>query len=88
MISARDNYNEDISEFLSAVDENYLAMPSVGDYFIVEFEAPDIDKNLTRTIFLKSTGYYEIHLPKDQPMQTQKIVRNWFSARKDCGVLK
>jgi hypothetical protein len=78
MISAINNYNKDISEFLSTVDENYLAMPSIGDYFIVEFEVPDIDKNLTRTIFLKSTGYYEIHLPKDQPIQTQKLYEIGF----------
>jgi hypothetical protein len=78
MISARNNYNKEISEFLSAVDENYFAMPSVGDYFIVEFEVPDINKNLTRTIFLKSTGYYEIHLPKDQPIQTQKLYEIGF----------
>jgi hypothetical protein len=73
MLSATDCYDADVSEILSTADDNYLIMPLVGDYFITEFEAPPLDENLVRTIFLKSTGYYEIHLPKDQPIQSQKI---------------
>ena len=76
--SATDSYNTDISEILSNVDDNYLIMPLIGDYFIAEFEAPPLEKNLVRTIFLKSTGYYEIHLPKDQPIQSQKLYEIGF----------
>lgn len=76
--SATDSYNTDISEILSTVDDNYLIMPLIGDYFIAEFEAPPLEKKLVRTIFLKSTGYYEIHLPKDQPIQSQKLYEIGF----------
>ena len=73
IVSATDSYNSDISGILSFIDDNYVMMPLVGDYFIVEFEVPQLDENLVRTIFLKSTGYYEIHLPKDKPIQSQKL---------------
>ena len=73
IVSATDSYNSDISGILSFIDDNYVMMPLVGDYFIVEFEAPQLDENLVRTIFLKSAGYYEIHLPKDKPIQSQKL---------------
>jgi len=73
IVSATDSYNSDISGILSSIDDNYVIMPSVGDYFIVEFEAPPLKENLVRTIFLKSTGYYEIHLPKDKPIRSQKL---------------
>ena len=74
IISATDNYDSEIPGILSSINNNYVVMPSVGDYFTVEFEAPSLDENLVRTIFLKSTGYYEIHLPKDKPIQSQKLL--------------
>jgi len=70
---ASDYNNEDIVKTLSSKNEDYHAMPQVGDYFLAEFDALPEAEGSDRTFFLKTTGYYELHLPKDQPMQTQTL---------------
>jgi hypothetical protein len=70
---ASDYNNENIVKTLSSKNEDYHAMPQVGDYFLAEFDAIPEAEGSDRTFFLKTTGYYELHLPKDQPMQTQTL---------------
>ncbi len=70
---ANDYNNEDIVETLTLKNEDYYAMPKVGDYFLAEFEAQPKVEGLDRTIFLKTTGYYELHLNKEKPMQKQTL---------------
>jgi hypothetical protein len=73
LAKAIDHYNISIIEALNSTDDLYYSMPEVGDYFLAEFDAlaPKDDKD--RTYFLKSTGYYELHLTKDQPIQAQRL---------------
>ncbi|MBT8386356.1 MAG: hypothetical protein KJO12_03000, partial [Ignavibacteria bacterium] len=73
LTEASDYHNEDIVKTLSSENENYYAMPKVGDYFLAEFDAVQEVEGLDRTIFLKTTGYYELHLNKEDPMQKQTL---------------
>jgi hypothetical protein len=73
LTKAVDNYNHDLLENLYATDEYYYSMPEVGDYFLAEFDAQSQPGDKERTYFLKTTGYYELHLPKDQPIQSQLL---------------
>jgi len=75
---AIDHDENDIIQILLSTDDNYHIMPEVGDYFLAEFDAPLKSDDTDRTVFLKSTGYYEIHLPKDQPIQTQTLYEIGF----------
>jgi hypothetical protein len=75
---AIDHDENDILQILLSTDDNYHKMPKVGDYFLAEFDAPLKSDDTDRTVFLKSTGYYEIHLPKDQPIQTQTLYEIGF----------
>lgn len=53
------------------VDGQYYSMPHVGDWAKLSFTVPPIASDGTmRTVFLKTTGYYEQHLQKDRPEQT------------------
>jgi len=75
---AIDHDENDISKILLSTDDNYHIMPKVGDYFLAEFDAPLKSDNSDRTVFLKSTGYYEIHLPKEKPIQSQTLYEIGF----------
>jgi hypothetical protein len=48
-------------------------MPEVNDWFKAEFAAPERNSGMQRSIFLKTTGYYEIRLDKSQPERTELI---------------
>jgi hypothetical protein len=39
-------------------------MPVIGDMAEVVFNAPPLKENMKRSVFLKSAGYYRIHLPE------------------------
>jgi len=73
LASAEDQHGKDISKILSSTDNNYLMLPAVGDWAKVTFEQPPQKKGTKRSIFLKTTGYYEIHISKDKPEQAQLI---------------
>lgn len=73
LINAIDHNGKNISTTLFNEDDDYHLMPIVGDYFFAEAEAPEIKEGFDRTIFLKTSGYYKLHLKKDQPMQTQLL---------------
>ncbi len=73
-ISARSvetSESESIGGLISAVDGQYYSMPNVGDWAKISFTAPPpAGEGTMRTVFLKTTGYYEQHLKKDQAEQT------------------
>ncbi len=59
----------ELKELLRLKDNNYCIMPQVGDCFEATFmEAGNITVGKT-TYYLKSSGYYEIHLDKSLPLQ-------------------
>ena len=72
---AADEKGNDLKVSLSDIDGNYYSMPYLSSSAMIEFEVPPQDKNVKRSLFLKTTGYYEIHLKKDKPEQAELIER-------------
>jgi hypothetical protein len=72
---AVDMKDKDILAIISESNGEYQTMPEVGDYFLLEYNALPMVSDMERTYFLKTTGYYELHLPKDQPMQKELLQR-------------
>jgi hypothetical protein len=58
---------------LISKDYVYYQMPEVGDWCKTEFIAPEIPVDLKRSIFLKTTGYYELHIDKTKPAEQALI---------------
>ena len=48
-------------------------MPDSASAAYIEFEVPAPVDNMKKSLYLKTTGYYEIHLKKDKPEQTELI---------------
>jgi len=71
--SSVDYRGNKINDFIHNKDERYYIMPRTGDYFDAEFEAPELKTETKRTIFVKTSGYYEIHLPKTGPSNTKLL---------------
>ncbi len=64
--TATDGRNADISAKLRGSDRIYHEMPKVGESFELVFDAPqDFDKSKC-DIYLKTSGWYEIHLDKSK----------------------
>jgi len=72
---AVDMTDKDILPIISEYNGEYQTMPEVGDYFLLEYDALPVVLDMERTYFLKTTGYYELHLPKDQPMKEELLQR-------------
>ena len=70
---AVDNNDRDIIKSIYTIDDEYYSMPEVGDYYLVEFDALPESGGMDRSYFLKTTGYYELHLNKDKPMQKELL---------------
>lgn len=71
--SARDLAGNDVTSLLRETDKEYCIMPEIGDQVEIVFNAPPQPAGTRRTIFLNSAGYYDIHLDRDQPPQTDFI---------------
>jgi hypothetical protein len=71
--SAIDHEDNNVSHMLSASDGNYHEMPRVGDWFKAEFDAPAIQSDKNRSIFLETNGYYVLHIDKTKPEETVLI---------------
>jgi hypothetical protein len=70
MISAIDKSGKEISAFLFSNDSSYYIMPNAGDWFKIEFAVTEAVAGMQRSLFLKSNGFYDIHLNKNRPEQT------------------
>ena len=71
---AKDHDGKSIHRALREADDQYVEMPEVGDWFKIEFDVPVQQYGTERSIFLQSTGYYEIQIDKDQPERTALIL--------------
>jgi hypothetical protein len=55
---ALDEGKNDITELLSAADQDYFVQPNIGDEAIVTFTTSEMLPGLNRTFYLKNRGYY------------------------------
>jgi hypothetical protein len=74
-VSALNEKGMDLRNTLLTVDGQYYSMPDTTCSAKLEFEVPAEKINIKRSLYLKTTGYYEIHLKKDKPEQTELIER-------------
>ncbi len=72
---ATDRTGADVLEGLLRSDDSYLSMPNTGDSAEVVFDAPPLRAGRQRSFVVKATGYYDIHLRGEGPVQRQVIQR-------------
>ena len=66
---------KDVREALAATDRTYLEAPVRGERTTLTFAAPPLKPGLERTVFVKASGYYKIHVdPRGEP-RTELIER-------------
>ena len=61
-VRAADHNGQDVLGLLAANDGRFHIMPRRGEYADVAFTAPPVPAGLSRSIILKVSGYYDIHL--------------------------
>jgi hypothetical protein len=83
--SAKDNNGKDVKEKLSATDKDYYRMPNIGDYTDLYVNAPKNYTRETNSIFVETTGWYDINLAKDKKPDDKQL-ENIFTA--EGGLLK
>lgn len=66
----RDESGRDITALLRSTDDRNYTMPEVGNQCLLRFPAPVQAEGTERTLYLRTSGYYNLHLPKDAPEQT------------------
>jgi len=74
-IQAVDNKGQDVREILEQTDNIYLIMPNIGDAVEMIFESPNRDEGLSRSVLLKASGYYDIHLKGEGEPQYKLLDR-------------
>jgi hypothetical protein len=70
---AIDQEGTDLTKALNKIDGKYYIMPDSTYTANINFEATAQKENTSRSLFLKTNGYYDIHLKKDKPEQTELI---------------
>jgi hypothetical protein len=68
-----DQHGKNISALIEQRDSVYQVLPKVGDWMKMTFPVPSQQEATERSVFLKTSGYYEIHLSKEQPEQKERI---------------
>jgi hypothetical protein len=61
-VKAVDHNGQEVGKILAETDNNYLAMPNIGNSVQLVFPVPDRIAHMERTVILKASGYYDIHL--------------------------
>jgi hypothetical protein len=74
-IKAVDHKGQEVGKILAEADNNYLVMPDIGDSAELVFPAPDRIANMERTVILKASGYYDIHLNAQGEPQSEILNR-------------
>lgn len=75
--NAVDWKGQDVREALAYNDNNYLIMPNIGDKAELTFQSLPQFNDMERSIILKASGYYDIHL-KAEGEPKNDIIRKFF----------
>jgi len=75
LLSAVDNEGRDVKAVLSATDGATLDFPTTNESAELVFAAPQPQPDRVRTVFARTTGWYEIHLYNDGPPETDNLLR-------------
>ena len=67
------NSKANVEKQLSESDSNSYDMPNIGDRVELTCPAPPIKQGLKRSIFAKTRGFYDLHLPEGQPENREMI---------------
>jgi hypothetical protein len=70
---AQDQLENSILDSLRNADGRHFVMPEVGDWASVNFTVPPQVEGTVRGVYLETSGYYELHLPKDKPDQLARL---------------
>jgi hypothetical protein len=74
-IRAVDFAGRDLRQDLAATDGRYFVMPNTGDWAEIAYPAPARAGGLERTVILKASGYYDIHLRAEGPCRMDILTR-------------
>lgn len=66
---------EDVREALSLADNNFFIMPEPGEFAELSYDSPPKLNGTERTVIVKATGYYDIHLKPEGKKQAQILER-------------
>ncbi len=69
---------KDIRGALESTDGDYYVMPEEEQIAYLTFPVPETSRGLSRTVFARVTGYYDIHLETSGPPQYDIIQRIAF----------
>lgn len=72
---AVDHTGRDVRATLAATDGSYLESPNPGERTELVFAAPPLKNGLARTVFVKASGYYKIHLDATGEPKTELVER-------------
>lgn len=70
---AIDNFGHDVKTLLDTVDNQYYVLNNAGDEADLTFKAPPRVSSMDRSLMLKSTGYYTIHVLADGEPQNALV---------------
>ena len=81
---AMDRKGRDVRGILTQRDNTYFVMPNIGDEAELVFESPPQDNSMDRSIILKVSGYYDIHL--DAKAEPQREILNRYLMEPDFAI--
>lgn len=74
-LAAVDGRGRDVRDQLTLEDGSYLVMPNFGDRAEVTFLAPPARPDFLRSVYVRASGYYDIHLDATAEPQAETLRR-------------
>jgi hypothetical protein len=84
VVQGMDSQGQDALGLLDKTDGRYLDMPEIGNEALLVFEAPPLKKGLERSVVIKASGYYDIHLRAEGECQQGILSR--FIVNPDAAI--
>jgi hypothetical protein len=61
-VDAVDHNGENVTKAVTATDSTYLVMQTRGEWAELDYRAPPQDAEMKRSVLLKASGFYKVHL--------------------------